>query len=102
MRQSAQWPEEKTARLRTLAEQGLSGSQIAKKMGLTRNQVIGRCWRLGIRLKGYHQMRVLSTPDVRTIRSSDLTGAELAELYGVSEMTISKARRGLLYKDIPL
>lgn len=38
--------------LKRLAADGSSGTEIAAQLGLTRNQVIGKCSRLGIRLKG--------------------------------------------------
>lgn len=43
------WTEERVAQLRTLWSEGLSASQIAKKMGgITRNSVIGKANRLGL------------------------------------------------------
>ena len=36
--------------LRALAERGLSAAQIAEAMGATKNQIIGACHRLGVRL----------------------------------------------------
>ena len=54
------WNEERIARLRTLAEERQSALQIAEALGsgLTRCAVIGKCCRLGIRLKGSPARRV--------------------------------------------
>jgi hypothetical protein len=46
------WPDTRVVLLRDLAEQGLSGSEISREMDLTKNQVVGKCRRLGIRLQG--------------------------------------------------
>jgi GcrA cell cycle regulator len=43
------WPEEKVERLAELVADGLSASQIAKQLGNTRNAVIGKVYRLGLR-----------------------------------------------------
>lgn len=54
------WTEEKVIRLRTLVAQNLSSKQIAEKLGggITRNAVIGKAHRLGLRFKGRaHQSR---------------------------------------------
>jgi GcrA cell cycle regulator len=46
------WTDERTAELKRLVDARLSASEIAKEMGggLTRNSVIGRCYRLGLEL----------------------------------------------------
>jgi hypothetical protein len=49
------WPDTRVVLLRDLAEQGLSGSEISREMDLTKNQVVGKCRRLGIRLQGDNQ-----------------------------------------------
>jgi DNA-binding CsgD family transcriptional regulator len=41
------WPQDRDAMLKTLREQGLSYSEIADKMGLTRGAVAGRLSRIG-------------------------------------------------------
>jgi hypothetical protein len=40
------------ALLRRLVAQGLSGAQISQRLDCTKNQVVGKCRRLGIRLQG--------------------------------------------------
>jgi hypothetical protein len=40
------------ALLRRLVAQGMSGSEIAQRLDCTKNQVVGKCRRLGIRLQG--------------------------------------------------
>ncbi len=44
--------EEDHAELVRLARQRLSAAQIGRKLGRTRNAVIGRCYREGVRLYG--------------------------------------------------
>lgn len=49
---SAKWDDSLLRRLEILAEQHLSAAQIAARLGLRRNAVIGKAWRLGIGLSG--------------------------------------------------
>jgi hypothetical protein len=44
------WTEEATERLRGLAALGWSAGMIAAEIGATRNAIIGRCRRLGVKL----------------------------------------------------
>jgi GcrA cell cycle regulator len=53
-RVSSEWPEERVQELRLWAASKLSASQIGDKLGCTRNAVIGKCSRLGIKLWGSH------------------------------------------------
>lgn len=46
------WDDKTVTRVVRLARRGQSYSDVARKLGLTRNQVAGRAWRLGIRFKG--------------------------------------------------
>lgn len=46
------WTEERVSELRKLAGQGKSAGVIGKAMGLTRNQIVGKCHRTGIHLTG--------------------------------------------------
>jgi len=46
------WSPRRTLLLQALVDQGLSGSQIAKILGLTRSTISGKAKRLGLRLKG--------------------------------------------------
>lgn len=56
------WTDERTLLVETLWRQGLSASQIAKKLGaVTRNAVIGKVHRLGIAKRD-----MPSTPRIRT------------------------------------
>lgn len=42
------WTNEKVETLKKYVEQGMSKSKIAIQMGVTKNSIIGKCWRLGI------------------------------------------------------
>jgi hypothetical protein len=46
------WTAEKTEELKLHRDSGLSGSAIAQQMGVTRNTVIGKLYRLGLTLPG--------------------------------------------------
>lgn len=46
------WTEERVEILRRLAIEGYSSSQVADELGLSRNAVIGKAYRLGIPLSG--------------------------------------------------
>jgi GcrA cell cycle regulator len=51
---ASHWTDERTAELKRLVAARLSASEIAKEMGggLTRNSIIGKCYRLGLELGG--------------------------------------------------
>lgn len=53
------WSAQDIEELQALADRKFSGGQIAKRMGRTRNAVIGKCFRERIMLDGRH-----STPIV--------------------------------------
>ena len=42
------WTPERIAQLRTLAASGLTSSQVARRMGVSRNTIIGKAYRLKI------------------------------------------------------
>jgi GcrA cell cycle regulator len=42
------WPAERIEKLRGLAAAGLSAREMGNKMGMSRNSVLGKCYRLGI------------------------------------------------------
>lgn len=46
------WTEDKTKRLRELLPAGMSASRIAAELGTTRNAVLGKAHRLGLKLGG--------------------------------------------------
>lgn len=52
-RESARWPTEKQTKLEGMAFLGKSASQIAEELGdgHTRNSIIARCWKTGVKLK---------------------------------------------------
>ena len=47
-----------------------------------------------------HPMAKLTEDAVRFIRASNLTGIELAEMFGVAPRTVSQARRGLTWQCV--
>lgn len=51
------WPAEMVERLTQLVKVGLSASQIGERLEVSRNAVIGKCARLGIKLAGNGQFR---------------------------------------------
>lgn len=51
-----QWTQAKTVELRHLASTGITSGEIAAKLLVTRNAVIGRCFRMGIRLGVNHSL----------------------------------------------
>lgn len=42
------WPKERVAMLISLHQQGYSGTMVAEKMGMTRGQILGKAFRLGL------------------------------------------------------
>jgi GcrA cell cycle regulator len=51
------WDEEKIEQLRLLVELRRSGGSIAAEMGTTRNAIVGKCFRLGLKLCSIPQRR---------------------------------------------
>lgn len=51
MSQNDRWPDERTAQLRVLKRQGLDNETMADRLGVSREAVIGKLWRLGISAK---------------------------------------------------
>ena len=49
---------------------------------------------------GRERQRKLTREQILDIRTSELSGVELAEKYGVSAPTICKIRRGEQYKEV--
>jgi hypothetical protein len=45
------WPPERQTELERLVAEGLSATLISERLGITRNSIIGRCRRAGLRLK---------------------------------------------------
>ena len=45
------WSAARTRKMTRLADQGMSASEIAEALGLTRNQVLGKMYRLGLKTK---------------------------------------------------
>jgi GcrA cell cycle regulator len=62
------WPAERIEKLRGLAAAGLSARQMADKMGMTRNSVLGKCFRLDIPIQRQPKKvrKVRSRPKVAT------------------------------------
>lgn len=52
------WTDERQADLERLAAEGLSASLIGARLGATRNAIIGRCFRTGVKLRGCSGRRV--------------------------------------------
>lgn len=95
------WNAKAIATLRRMAKQEESASQIGKALGCTRNAVIGKCHRLGIKLCGFAYCGSLSTgrrrdPVVSAARAAidagEHTVSSAAKKWGVSKSALY--RRG--------
>lgn len=60
------WTDERISELKQLWESGVSGGVIAKKLGLTRNSIIGKVHRLGLK-KRQSTCRIVHIPPRRKI-----------------------------------
>ncbi|MBN9334691.1 GcrA family cell cycle regulator [Devosia sp.] len=56
------WPDDVVATLKELVREGHSGGQIAKALGLTRNQVVGKVMRMKLQLTGGLPVAETATP----------------------------------------
>jgi len=91
------WPENRSSALSELVEEKLSARQIAAILGVTRNAVIGRCYRAGLQLQGrptgnpgvrkrppvQRQIPVVERPDSLNITFADLSTGQCK--YAVTE-----------------
>lgn len=82
---SAGWTEERVQQLRKLHEEGLSCSLIGIELGLTRNAVIGKLARLGLKsapkvVRDNRQRGATRKADPTRFRSRPRTDAELPRL----------------------
>lgn len=65
------WPQAKANKLRRLIEKRLTRGQIAEKMGITRNAVIGKASRMGFRVYETIEEAAIAT-EIKIIRKPSL------------------------------
>jgi hypothetical protein len=73
------WSTARMRKMTRLADQGMSASEIAEALGLTRNQVLGKMYRLGLKTKNpppHQRPKWLNTPLVETM--TKLAGQRLS------------------------
>lgn len=99
------WTHERIDELRRLTyTEHLSTSQAARSLSekihqpVTKNMVISKCHREGIKLTN---RRMLTPAQVQEIRESTETAVALARRFGVWPETVGRARRGDTYRAIP-
>jgi GcrA cell cycle regulator len=90
-----QWNEERVEQLRSCVSAGLTCSQIAKEIGVTRNAVIGKIHRLGL-APGRRPARAVDTTRAERVRAGPLARrrmlrALLAEAPRVIEQPTAEA-----------
>ena len=90
-----------------LRDEGLSSSQIARKLGLTKGQVIGRLYRhndcKGTGLKPNKFNSKLHADDVRHIKfllAYNIRQNKIAKMYSVSPNTIWMIKNNITWKNI--
>jgi GcrA cell cycle regulator len=64
------WTGEMTETLRTMAKSQLSASQIAARLGISHNAVLGKARRMGIAFLRAHASRPTPVPDIKKKKSS--------------------------------
>jgi GcrA cell cycle regulator len=62
-----QWPEWRVVRLRELIGAGLSASEVGRELGVSKNSVIGKAERIGLKLMRHHPPRP-KPPKLRPIK----------------------------------
>ncbi len=62
------WTPTLTAKLRVLFDQGLSFSHIASELAMSRNAVVGRCHRLGLRRLTIPEIRAKSAKEAHLVK----------------------------------
>jgi GcrA cell cycle regulator len=83
---ASRWTVERTEQLKALNAEGLSASQIAAQLGVTRNAVMGKLGRLGVAKTmgrpGLKRERVHFRPYVTIPTAVTVALAELPRVYG--------------------
>lgn len=46
------WNQDRLTKLQAMARKGYTSYEISRALGVSRSAVCGKCWRLGIRLRG--------------------------------------------------
>ena len=116
------WSDEQQAQLERLAAEGLTGTEIGQRLGLTRAAILGRAHRTGVKLTltpekrlaghaksarsrtGKPMPRKLSADDVCTIRAcigQGMKSASLARIFGVSPELIRGIKVGYAWSHVP-
>jgi hypothetical protein len=89
-----QWTHAKTEDLKLLAATGATSVVIAEKLGVTRNAIIGRCFRMGIRLGvnhalpfvGHRKMKGKAVRDAALARTEAVKAAAAASEPDTSDI----------------
>jgi DNA-directed RNA polymerase specialized sigma24 family protein len=58
-----EWTPEKLDELRRLSSEGFSARQAGEKLGVSRNAILGKCWRIGLHMNGKAVRGDYSTPN---------------------------------------
>lgn len=98
---SLSWSAESTAELTTLYMDGYSASQIALKMsGVTRNAIIGKVYRLGLKRDGGNTKAAPRVPRPKPVRRDDQhqTISRIVRTNGNTGMRIHRSVETAAYK----
>lgn len=79
------WNDEQIETLKKLAAEGLSSGQIGKAIGKTRNAVIGKCHRIGVKLKGKPDYKKISEEVKETVNRRVFTPPKSIKPHPKSE-----------------
>lgn len=80
------WPDWKVDQLKLLAGQHLSGGEIAREMNMTRNQIIGKAKRIGVRLTG----KPVNPPKPMSARAAPRVRNKMLQVKPLSLVTAPK------------
>jgi hypothetical protein len=106
------WTEERQKQLCELAALRLSAAEIGERMGMTRNAIIGRCYRTDVALlnpdrgpsRGYrHHWAKLDEADVSRVTEAlraNISCASIARSLGVSQKAIWHIKQGVNWKYV--
>jgi GcrA cell cycle regulator len=100
MTTASTWTSERVDELRRLIGiECLNAEQASVALGVTKNTVIGKCWREGIAIPP--DPRKLPPLQVKEIRDSSETNVALARRLGVSAACVSLVRNWHTYPPMP-
>jgi len=97
-----EWNEETIARIRALWDEGLSTAEIGRRMGITKNAVVGKAHRLNLPARPSPIRRVPGEKPARRAAVKRVVGPTLAALDSVARQPVpTPPRQPVVLRPVP-